>query len=369
VTLDEVAGRLEAEARDRVFATGGQAYVSVGGEVVLDVAFGVDALDRPVEPDTLFAVYCAGKPVFAVALAALMADGELSIDDRVGDVLTGAGDHLAPLEVGSLLDHTAGLHRLSSTAYVASPPAVRDALALGVRPPEGWPGSPESVGYSEMAAWHVLGLAATALTGTTAADLVRKRVTEPIGAGDLFVAGMTEGEYTAHRGRIGVNAQISGLRTDPLLAERTRRLRCLPTPAVGNTASARGLGRFYEAVLAALGTGAVAPQGPLAGLAAHLPDLVTPHSHGFDATMGRTCGYGHGFMVRLSDHQFGRRVGARAFGHSGFGGMTGAFADPDHALVVAFHLNGRVDDESALDVRRPALVDGIYRAVVGEAAV
>ncbi len=70
-------------------------------------------------------------------------------------------------------------------------------------------------------------------------------------------------------------------------------------------------------------------------------------------------------MVGLPDHQFGRRVSDRAFGHSGFGGMTGAFADPAHDLVVAFHLNGRVDTESALDLRRPALVDGIYRAVVG----
>ncbi len=48
MTLAEVADRLEAEAADRVFATGGQAYVSVGGEAVLDVAFGVDAIDAPV---------------------------------------------------------------------------------------------------------------------------------------------------------------------------------------------------------------------------------------------------------------------------------------------------------------------------------
>ena len=87
MTLAEVADRLEAEAADRVFATGGQAYVSVGGEAVLDVAFGVDAIDTPVRPDSLFAVYCAGKPVFAVVVASLVAEGELSLDDTVGDCL------------------------------------------------------------------------------------------------------------------------------------------------------------------------------------------------------------------------------------------------------------------------------------------
>ena len=46
--------------------------------------------------------------------------------------------------------------------------------------------------------------------------------------------------------------------------------------------------------------------------------------------------------------------------------MTGAFADPDHDLVVAFHLNGRVDDRSALDAApaRPSSTR-IYRAVAG----
>lgn len=362
MTLAEVADRLEAEANDRVFATGGQAYVSVGGEAVLDIGFGVDAIDAPVRPDSLFAVYCAGKPVFAVVVASLVADGELSLDDTVGDVLgRPVPDHLAALPVGDLLDHTAGLHRLSSTMYVASPPATREGLALAVTPPDGW--EPGHVGYSEMASWHLLGLMATALTGRPPADLVRERVTGPLGlTRDLYVGGMTDGEYTAERDRLRVNAQITGLRTDPLLAERTRRLRCLPTPAIGNTASARGLGLFYEGLLAMLAGSGGGPTIP--GVAGVLPELVAPQSHGFDHAMGRTCGYGYGFMVGLADHQFGRRVSDRAFGHSGFGGMTGAFADPVHDLVVAFHLNGRVDTESALALRRPALVDGIYRAVV-----
>ncbi len=196
-----------------------------------------------------------------MVVASLVAEGELSLDDTVGDVLDRpVGDHLAGLPVSDLLDHTAGLHRLSSTVYVASPPATREGLALAVTPPDTW--EPGHVGYSEMASWHLLGLMATALTGRPAADLVRERVTGPLGlTRDLFVGGMTDDEYTAERDRIRVNAQITGLRTDPLLAERNRRLRCLPTPSIGNTASARGLGRFYEGLLATLAGGAGASGG------------------------------------------------------------------------------------------------------------
>jgi CubicO group peptidase (beta-lactamase class C family) len=356
---------LAREAEERVFGTGGQLYVSVDGTPVLDLAVGVDGLDAPVDRDTLFAVYCAGKPVLALALAALVGDGEVSWDDRVGDVIDARPlpEHVAGLRVDALLSHTAGLHRLSSVTYLASPPRVRDALALSTRPPDGW--RPGDVAYSEVAAWHVLGLVVEALAGEPARAVARRRVLDPAGTGDdLFVAGMTDEEYDAHRGRIGVNAQVEGPSMIPLLAERNRRMRTLASPAIGNTASARGLGRLYEAILAARRTPA---SGPLAD--AVPPDalaaLVTPHSHGADPVMNRTCGYGLGVMVGLGEHDFGSRVGAGAFGHSGFRGMTAAFADPAHGLVVACHLNGSVDPGSALGYRRPALVDTIYRAVVG----
>ena len=44
--------------------------------------------------------------------------------------------------------------------------------------------------------------------------------------------------------------------------------------------------------------------------------------------------------------------------------MTAAFCDPAPGLAVAYHLNGRVDAESALSFRRPALVEQVYRAVL-----
>ena len=270
-TLAEVAERLAAEADERLFATGGQAYVSVGGRPLLDLAFGVDAVDTPVTPDTLFAVYCAAKPVFAVALASLIGEGELSLDDRLGDLLDGAAptpaapQALAGVTVGALLDHTAGLHRLSSTAYVASPPATRERLALSVRPTTGLGAGGGRLQRGGVVAPPRPG--GQALTGSSPAGLVRRRVTGPIGvADDLVVGGMSDDGYAAARARLGVNAQITGLRTTRCWPSAAVACAACPPPPSATRPAPAALGRFYESVLGAL---ASPPRRPARRLARH----------------------------------------------------------------------------------------------------
>ena len=129
---------------------------------------------------------------------------------------------------------------------------------------------------------------------------------------------------------------------------------------------AREAVRQEPLVLAVMEKRARAPWAPIGRLVLDLPmpdGAADDGPHGADPVMGRTCGYGLGFMLGLGEHDFGTRVGDGAFGHSGFRGMTAAFADPAHGLVVTCHLNGSVDPGS-LGYRRPALVDTIYRAVV-----
>jgi CubicO group peptidase (beta-lactamase class C family) len=359
VSLAALEHALATEAADGALATGGQLYVSVDNVSVLDLAVGVDGVDRPVDPDTLFAIYCAGKPALAVALATLVDAGELSFDDQVGHIVDRPlPASQASLRVDTLLTHTAGLHRIDARIYLASSTRQREALLRGSQPPPGW-SIGEDVAYSEFAAWHLLALVVESLTGETARDVVRRRVLEPAGVGsDMFVCGMSDAEFDDQRERLGINIYLDGPSTDPILAERTRRLRCISSPTFGNTATARGLGRFYEALLRSYRDGG----GPLPSHT--LRSLTSRHSHGFDQVLGRRCGYGYGFMVRLEEHLFGRRCSPQAFGHSGYGGMTAAFCDPAHGLVVAYHLNGRVDAESAIGFRRPALVEHIYRSVI-----
>lgn len=152
-----------------------------------------------------------------------------------------------------------------------------------------------------------------------------------------------------------MNLWIGGGSRYPMLMEASRRIRGDANAAVGSSASARGLGRFYEELLRITKSASVvmSPQS--------LEALVVPGPHAYDPIMDRECRYGMGFMVSLHEHYFGERPSPRSFGHSGNGGMTAAFADPDLGLVAAYHMNGRTDAESMIMYRRPALVSRIYK--------
>lgn len=358
MSLADVEEFLAAEVTEGLFATGGQLYASVGGEVVSDLALGVDGVGASVKRDSLFSVYCAAKPVFTAALGCLIDEGELSLDDQVGHVVEEPLPHvLSSLVVGDLLNHTAGLHQLDTYTYLGSSGMAQRELVCADKPPLGWRVG-NDVAYIQVTGWELLGRAVEDLTGDPVNVWVRKRVIDPMGlSGDVFVGGMTEEQFALHRERVRVNVHLAGTEGVPMLTELNRRFRCLVSPAAGSTANARGLGRFYEGLLRGLADGEVVSSGCL-GM------LTSLQSHGLDAVMGRECGYGYGFMVQLADHDYGRWCSSRSFGHSGYGGMSAAFCDPEFDLVVAFHFNGRVDAASAIGYRRRALVEWLYRAVL-----
>lgn len=362
MTCSDLEAFLAAEVDEGLFATGGQLYVSVGGDVALDLALGVDGLGELVDTGSLFSVYCAAKPVFVTALGCLFDDGELSLDDQLGHVVDESlPDELSSLVVGDLLNHTAGVHELDTYVFLASSEVAQRQLVRSDVPPPGWRVG-RDVGYIQITGWELLGRAVQDLTGAPVNTFVRKRVIDPMGLDDdLFVGGMTEEQFSWHRERLAVNVHLSGIEGVPMLTERNRRFRCLTSPAAGSTANARGLGRFYEGLLVAL----TEDRGVVSS--GCLKELTTVQSDGLDAVMGRECSYGYGFMVQLADHDYGRLCSPRSFGHSGYGGMSAAFCDPEFDLVVAFHFNGRVDAESAVKYRRPALVELIYRAVLDDA--
>lgn len=359
MTFDALRRFLEEEAAERLFHTGGQVYASVDGEVLFEVAVGVDGTGMPVDSSTLFAIYCAGKPAFAVALATLVDDRELSFDDRLGDIVElPLRPETARLTIRSLLDHTAGLHQFDAHTYLGLPRRQQLSDVLGMAPPLGWrPGV--DLAYGQVAPWDLLGLAVEALTGEPVRDTVRHRVLVPSDVvGDVFIAGMAEDDYDRVRSRLGVNAYLFDQICDPILAERTRRMRCLPNPAFGNSATATGLGRFYEALLDVF-SGKSSLVDPMT-----LSEITRTHQSGMDRVLRRDCSYGLGVMTELSSHEFGGRPSGAAFGHSAFGGVTAAFCDPECGLVVATHFTGRIDGRSAIEYRRPALMDRIYRLAV-----
>lgn len=358
--FEPVVARLVDHVDAGLMSLGAQLSVTVQGECLVEIAVGDDGLGRPISPDSLFALYCTAKPLTTVAIAGLVETGALSVDARVGDFL---GNRIRPrmsdLRLRDLLTHTAGLHHQTAQAAVFMPPILRDEAVLGSEPVAGWQIGLDA-GYSEYGAWHLLGRIIEVVAGRSTREVVMCGVVDALGlSGDLFL-GFRDDEYDDNLDRLGVNLDMHALRRTPLLMERSRRVCTDANPAIGGYGNARGVARFYAELLAILeGSRPTVPIGEKT-----LADFVIEHRPAaHDPVLDRECAFGLGFMVGLRNHIFGTRCSAAAFGHSGFGGLSCGFADPNLDLSVALLFNGHIDTDTSLVYRRQMVVDAIYRIV------
>ena len=349
------AAILEQEVEDGLFTRGAQVSVRLGGEVVLDTALGDAGVGKAVTPETVFRVYCTIKPITAVAVVGLVDRGELDLDEPVVDRLPNLTGMPREVRIVDLLDHTAGLHRIAAVRMEMLPPAKRREVLERASPPAGWKVGRDA-GYSEYAAWNLLGWIVEDLTGEDLRSHLRRGVLDPLRMTDTWV-GMTEDEYDAVLPRLGVNYDLTDyLQGFPMVIERTPRWCCEVNPAHGGYTTARDLATFYDALLERLdGGGDDALPSPDALDTA--TSAVRPRV--YDEVLDRECEYGLGFMTDLSHHAFGAVCSPSSFGHSGNVGSSFAFADPEHDLAVAVVFNGIVDSESSF-LRRPAVVSSLY---------
>lgn len=349
---------LQRDVEDALVCTGTQVYISLEGETIAHTAFGVDGLERPMTTDTLHAVYCSTKPVTSVGIGILVDEGELSFHDRLEHVIEGElSPEVGALTIADVMTHRAGLFRLRGEQAIPMTDEQRDEAARMHRPPSGWAASNRS-GYSEFVGWHLLGLSIEALTGESVVEWLHSRVIEPLGLDDDLFLGMTDARYDEIVDRIGVNVWMVDMVPMPSLLERARRSCVHPTPAFGGYATASALGQFYERTLDVLDGNTVAGLPSPETLDAMTSPQGEPRE---DPVLGRTVTFGYGFMTNLADHAYGRMPGDGSYGHSGLAGSSFAFCDPEHGLVVAVIQNGIASAESVVNVRRPVMVDGIYR--------
>jgi len=355
--MSSVEAAVGEELADGRSARAAQMTVSLSGEYLLQRAWGDDALGRPVTNDTVFAVYCAAKPVIAMGVAALVTDGELSLADRLGNLVEPAlPEPLAQLTLAALLNHTAGIHVVPGVQYVLAGAGGRESLVRDQRPPRGWDPSRQA-GYSEAVAWHLVGRAIETVASEPLGPFIERRVLDPLDVADIYVCA-DRPTFLGFASRIGVNESLRGSEPSPLLLERTPLFGAAWNPGFGSYSSATGLESFYRGVLAA-SAGAV-PEFDPAIVTTFVTDQTGLRD---DAILHRPCSYGFGFMTRLSSHFFGRSAAETSFGHSGNVGMTCAFADPEVDLVAAIHFTGLIDGDTSVMYRRPRLVESIYRAI------
>ena len=357
--FEELVDRLEHEADEGFFHTGAQIVVERGGETLLDTAVGRTHLHAPFERSTLSALYCAAKPTVAVGVLRLIADDELSLDDRLGDVIDDLpASWIAERTVEQVLGHTAGLHVVNTILARILPERSREGWVYASEPPTGWRFGTDRA-YSEFGGWYLLGQVIESLTEQPFDRYVRQAVLDPydVPADDLVLR--IEGDdYERLAPRISATLDLTMDRPVPLLAEVGPETAAEWNPSFGAYGTMAALASFYRGLLDDLaGADRVLP-------AELLRDATTarlPITH--DVTLDRDAGFGLGFMAPLSSHYFGDSPSDAAFGHAGQGGTSFAMADPDHDVVIAMLYNAGLDADTALSFRRVNLVDSIYRSL------
>ncbi len=351
--------RLEGEADEGFFHTAAQLCILQDGDVLLDTALGRTHLGAPFTTSTLSAMYCTAKPLVAVAVLRLIAEDELSLEDRLGDVIDDVpASWIADRTIEQVLAHTAGLHVINTILARILPERSREGWLYASPPPDGWRFGRDRA-YSEFGGWFVLGRAIESLTGTPFDRYVREAVLDPYGvAADDLVLRIDPAAHPALAPRISATLDLTLDRPVPLLAEVGPETAAEWNPSFGAYGTMSAMATFYRGLLDDLaGADRVLPAELLD--AAVTPRLPIAH----DVTLDRDAGFGLGFMVPLSSHHFGERPGERSFGHAGQGGTSFAMADPDRDLVIAVLFNAGLDADTALSFRRVNLIDAIYRAI------
>jgi CubicO group peptidase (beta-lactamase class C family) len=183
---------LEREVERATFTRGAQLCVIVSGEVLCETAVG-DAGTHEVTPATIFKIYCATKPIAALAVARRIGDGAVELDSPLAPVLPSVRALADGVTLRHLLTHTAGLYQPDAFGFELIPASQRARVVDKLSLPAGWQLGKDAA-YSEYIGWHLLGRVLESTTGRPLRDILRGSVLDPLGMDDTFV-GMTDEEY------------------------------------------------------------------------------------------------------------------------------------------------------------------------------
>jgi CubicO group peptidase (beta-lactamase class C family) len=185
IALGDRVDSAAATALREIHAAGLSIAVVRRGQLVLAKGFGYADLNErvPVSADTVFRLASITKEFTAAALLHLQEEGELSLDDRIGDYLLNYPATGRRITIRNLLSHTSGL------SDVAVIPILEEAGGVGYtreriidlvapQPLDFEPGTGHS--YSNVG-FILAGMVIEEATGTTYADYVTDELLEPLG--------------------------------------------------------------------------------------------------------------------------------------------------------------------------------------------
>ncbi len=300
---------------------GAQVAIGVGGRTFFSRAYGLADLDArtPMRTDHLFRIASHSKTFTATLVLQLVEQGQLDLEDPVGQHLTTLTEPLAGVRIRELLEHTGGLIRDGRDAdhwtFARPFPDADELLAMtvegGLKTEPGERFAYTNLGYS------LLGLVVEAVTGETFADAARSRIIAPLGLSD------TDPDYPVERAG-DYAAGHSGL-----TSTTTRQV--LPHIATGAMAAATGFTSTATDLVTYFGAHAYGDERLLSDRSKRLQqrqaNVATPGKPGGVA-------YGWGMVTeRVDDQTF--------VGHSGGypGHITKTLLDPTTGLVVSVLTN------------------------------
>lgn len=336
---------IEAQVVSQGLAPGGVvAAWEDGAGSIQSGTCGVDGLGRAISNGMLFATYCLGKPLLTLTVSALIDRGELSFEDRLGDLMD-CSPSIGDLTVEQCLSHQVQFSIEDGIGALLS-----DRGDYAVRLSWGHADVADVPVYSEFAAWQLVRLSLESAFETSCEDLARALVLKPLGI-----------EASVHLGearelgpdRIGVNgAMTQPHRFVPLLAERGPWLRWADNPGFGAYMNPTAALSIFVALCRSLDG-----FGPLSRKT--VQRLVTPGPVHYDTILGRDCSFGVGLFTNMRHFGLERQVAADSFGQLGLMGMSGVVVDRQRGRGAAYHLAGYSDAQTMNDWLRPILIESL----------
>lgn len=282
---------------------------------------------------TLNHVFCAAKPIWALAIGILADQKQIDLDRSIGEQFSRTHQfRIAKFSPRDILYHNAGLenprmHLVSLLPDETIEPRVYEEVKKG---------EPNQAVYSEYTGWAVLDAFIEDQSQKSAKEFIKAELLEPLALeGDIYTH-MNKEELEDNYKNIGafycllpVSKAPSLLISDSFICNKNT---SLSTALV----TMSGIGRLYRNILSVLNGESV--KGLPSTLT--LQDLVSKN-RGLkaDKVLKHPTDFVAGFMTKLNLFGF-RGLSDRAFGSSALAGSIFMFADPELDLSAAVYLNG-----------------------------
>ncbi|WP_049921693.1 serine hydrolase domain-containing protein [Halopiger djelfimassiliensis] len=349
---------------------GAQLAVYADEECVLDLAGGVTGPDgETTTPETRHVLFSCTKPYAAVALHALVDEGDLAYDDRIVDhwpEFADSGTTKAEVTVRQVLSHTAGLPygeiNDRPEAWTDWETAVEHVEAMDLVFDPG-----ERPAYHALTFGWLVGELVRRVSGSPIEEVAADRVFEPLGMTNTGI-GLRADERDDVATLVGFETfdrcrdPGEGLGADhvelaALFNEEAYHRAVIP--ASSGIGTARDMARFYACL---------ANDGEFEGtrvLSESIVDEATALEAATDAdgTLSRPARFALGFWKGgTKADPYGSLSPPRVFGHAGLGSSVG-WADPDDTVGFSYVTNGVRDGTYEHVVRSNALADAVRRAI------